>query len=129
MALHILGKDEKQVQFLLGAPLNMRKETLMKKVLIGTILVLMATTSFAQYHHGWNRPVYVYRDNWIAPLIIGGIAGAVIAKESQPVIVQQPPVLVQQPQSVIIQRQPVCTEWKEIQMPDGQIYRERSCTQ
>ena len=122
MALHILGKDEKQVQFLLGAPLNMRKETLMKKVLIGTILVLMATTSFAQYHHGWNRPVYVYRDNWIAPLIIGGIAGAVIANQNQP-----QPVIVQQP--VLMQPQTVCTEWKEIQQPDGRIYRERSCYQ
>ena len=39
MALHILGKDEKQVQFLLGAPLNMSKETLMKKVLVGLLMV------------------------------------------------------------------------------------------
>ena len=39
MALHILGKDEKQVQFLLGAPLNMSKETHMKKVLVGLLMV------------------------------------------------------------------------------------------
>jgi hypothetical protein len=30
---------------------------------------------------------------------------------------------------VYIQRQTVCTEWKEIQHPDGTIYRERTCTQ
>ena len=30
---------------------------------------------------------------------------------------------------VYVQRQTVCTEWKEIQNPDGVIYRERTCTQ
>jgi hypothetical protein len=103
----------------------------MKKILIALSLFAVVGTASAQWHHH-HRPYYgptvVYRDNWVAPLILGGIAGAVIARESQPVIVQQQPVYVQ-PQPVYVQRQPVCTEWKEIQQPDGQIYRERTCTQ
>lgn len=106
----------------------------MKKVILALSLLAIAGTASAQWHHhhGYRGPTVVYRDNWVAPLILGGIAGAVIANSKQPdtVVVQQPPVYVQQqPQTVIIQRQPVCTEWKEIQTPDGQIYRERSCTQ
>jgi hypothetical protein len=103
----------------------------MKKVLAVAVLALATLPAMAQWHHhgGYYRGGYYGGGNWMAPLIIGGIAGAVIARESQqPVIVQQPPVYVQ-PQPVYIQRQPVCTEWKEIQQPDGQIYRERSCVQ
>ena len=104
----------------------------MKKLLLTLSMLAVVGTANAQWHqHGgyYRGGGYYNGGNWVAPLIIGGIAGAVIARESQPVIVQQPPVIVQQPQSVIIQRQPVCTEWKEIQQPDGQIYRERTCTQ
>jgi hypothetical protein len=103
----------------------------MKKILIALSLFAVVGTASAQWHHH-HRPYYgptvVYRDNWVAPLILGGIAGAVIANQSQQsVVVQQPPVVVQQ-SPVYVQRQPVCTEWKEIQQPDGTIYRERSCT-
>jgi len=104
----------------------------MKKILLALSLFAVVGTASAQWHHH-HRPYYgptvVYRDNWVAPLILGGIAGAVIANQSQQsVVVQQPPVVVQQ-SPVYVQRQPVCTEWKEIQQPDGTIYRERSCTQ
>jgi hypothetical protein len=101
----------------------------MKKILLAFSLFAVVSTANAQWHHhGHYRGGYYGGGNWMAPLIIGGIAGAVIARESQPVIVQQPPVYVQ-PQPVYVQRQPVCTEWKEIQNSDGQIYRERTCTQ
>jgi hypothetical protein len=103
----------------------------MKKIILALSLLAVLGTANAQWHHH-HRPYYgptvIYRDsNWVAPLILGGIAGAVIANSRQPetVVVQQPPVVVQQP--VYVQRQPVCTEWKEIQQPDGTIYRERSC--
>jgi hypothetical protein len=101
----------------------------MKKLILSVLMLAVAGTASAQWHHHRNGPTVVYRDNnWVAPLILGGIAGVIIARESQPVVVQQPPVYIQQ-QPVIVQRQPICTEWKEIQTPDGQIYRERACTQ
>jgi hypothetical protein len=100
------------------------------KKLLTVLLLTVSATAFAQHNHHWRHhghrhagPGFGY---WVAPLVIGGVVGAVIAKEnqqSQPVIIQQPP------QSVIIQRQAVCTEWKEIQTSDGQVYRERTCTQ
>jgi hypothetical protein len=99
----------------------------MKKLLL-VITLLAATAAQAQWHHDYRRweprTVIVERNDWVAPLIIGGIAGAVIANQNQPqqqVIVQRP-VIVQQPATI-------CTDWKEIQQPDGQIYRERNCYQ
>jgi hypothetical protein len=95
------------------------------KKLLTVLLLTVSASAFAQHNHHWRHrhagPGFGY---WVAPLVIGGIAGAVIARENQ-----QSPVIVQQPQSVFIQRQPVCTEWKEIQQLDGQVYRERTCTQ
>lgn len=91
-----------------------------KLLLLITLLAATAAQAQAQWHHGhrhWEpRTVVVERNNWMAPLIIGGITGVVIANASQPqVVVQQPQV--------------ICTDWKEIQTPDGQIYRERNCYQ
>jgi hypothetical protein len=107
----------------------------MKKLLLVAVTLMVSTVSFAQdcrwgidHRHPrcgprWEpRTVIVERNDWVAPLIIGGIAGAVIANANQQ------PVVVQQPQTVIVQTQTVCTAWKEIQQPDGQIYRERTCT-
>ena len=97
------------------------------KKLLTVLLLTLSASAFAQHHHGWRHhghysgPGFGY---WVAPLVIGGVVGAAIARENQ-----QPPVIVQQAQSVIIQHQSVCTEWKEIQQPDGQVYRERTCTQ
>jgi hypothetical protein len=109
----------------------------MKKLLVALSILLAATAASAQ----WNHRHYSHGNNWVAPLIIGGIAGALIARESQQqppvivqqqpqVIVQQPPVFVQQYQPpVIVHREPICSEWREILTPDGRIYRERSCYQ
>jgi len=109
----------------------------MKKLLLVAVTLMVSTMAFAQdcrwgldhRHPGcgprWEpRTVIVERNDWIAPLIIGGIAGAVIANQNQqqPVVVQREQVIVQQPQTV-------CTSWKEILQPDGQIYRERNCYQ
>jgi hypothetical protein len=102
----------------------------MKKVLAVLLLTLASVPAMAQHWHGhggyYRGPAVVYRDNWVAPLILGGVVGAAIANRPT---TQTETVIVQQPQTVFVQRQPVCTEWKEIQMPDGQIYRERTCTQ
>jgi hypothetical protein len=108
----------------------------MKKLLVALSILLAATAASAQ----WNHRHHSHGNNWVAPLIIGGIAGALITREAQQqtiivqqqpqVIVQQPPVFVQQYQPpVIVQREPICSEWREILTPDGRIYRERSCYQ
>ena len=66
----------------------------MKKV-IAIILTLFVSTSFAQYRH-YHHYYGGGGGNWVAPLIIGGIAGAVVANSNRPVVVEQQPVIVQQ---------------------------------
>lgn len=96
------------------------------KKLLTVFLLLISTTAFAQHHHHHHRGGF-HAGNWVAPVIIGGIIGYELNNrpryiyENYPVVVQQQPVVVQQTQQV------VCTEWKEIQQPDGKIYRERTC--
>jgi hypothetical protein len=78
-------------------------EKTMKKTLVALIagLAIMGSAQAQHYHHGHRGGYYAGGGNWIAPLIIGGVVGAVIARESQTaVIVQQPPVVYQQPQVV-----------------------------
>jgi hypothetical protein len=99
----------------------------MKKILISLALLMVTVPALAQHwnhghrHHGHAR--YYGQGNWVVPIIIGGVVGAAIA--NRPV----------QTETVIVQRQPIyvpqesCTPWKEIQTPDGQTYRERTCTQ
>jgi hypothetical protein len=101
------------------------------KKLIALVLLTVSASAMAQHHHGhhghghWHRG-YSGGWNWVPALIIGGVAGAAIANSNRPVdppptvIVQQPPVIVQQEN---------CTLWREVQTPDGKIYRERTCTQ
>ena len=93
----------------------------MKKLLLVITLLAATTAAQAQWHHNhrhWNgRTVIVERNDWVAPLIIGGIAGAVIANANQP---QQP---------VIVQQNPNCSPWTETQNPDGTITRTRTCNQ
>lgn len=76
----------------------------MKKTLVALIagLAIMGSAQAQYHHHGHYRGGYhAGGGHWIAPLIIGGVVGAVIARESQPaVVVQQPPVVYQQPQVV-----------------------------
>ena len=98
----------------------------MKKTLAGIFLVLTASSASAQHWHN-RAPVYNYyhghSNDWVAPLIIGGIIGAVISRETAPVVVQQPPIIIQQPlpsNAVIIDGQIYV---KQIMRVDG-IYRE-----
>jgi hypothetical protein len=98
----------------------------MKKVLAGLILLVAALPILAQPHGEFRRGHWHRAPGggwfWVPALIVGGVAGAVIARESQtPVIIEREPVTV--PPTM------VCSEWKEIQTSDGKIYRERSCKQ
>ena len=100
----------------------------MKKILISLALLMVTVPVLAQHwrhrHHGpYGHARYYGHSGWVAPLIIGGVVGAVIANrpaQADTVIVQQQPVYVPQES---------CTPWKEIQTLDGKIYRERTCTQ
>ena len=100
----------------------------MKKILITLALTLAALPAFAQHwrhgHHGHPGHVRYYgHAGWVAPLIIGGVVGAAIANrpaQADTVVIQQQPIYVPQES---------CTPWKEIQTPDGKVYRERTCTQ
>jgi len=52
-----------------------------------------------RWHNEYRAPTVIYRDNdnWVAPLVIGGIVGAVIANQNrQETVVVQQPVIVQQ---------------------------------
>jgi hypothetical protein len=97
------------------------KSKLIISSVFASILAMSALFAYspaqAQWHHhgGYYRGGGYYSGgNWVAPLIIGGFAGAVIARETAPVIVQQPPV--------IIQQQPVYVN-PEIRYIDGVAYR------
>jgi hypothetical protein len=69
----------------------------MRKILTTIVLAASALTAQANPHHphghrgGWHSG-----GNWVAPLVIGGIAGYALSRP-QPVVVQQPPVILQQP--------------------------------
>ena len=105
----------------------------MKKILAVLLLTLASVPAMAQWHgHGFRHHGYYGHysgGSWVAPLIVGGIVGAVIANNRETVVVQPQPTVVYQQTPVYVQRQPVCTEWREIQNPDGVIYRERTCSQ
>lgn len=110
----------------------------MKQFLKSSILVLALATAipaFAQhgrhYHHRpYHGPTVVYRDNWVAPLILGGIAGAVIVREAtRPVVVEQPQQVIIEQQPMIAEKKVICSEWREVQLSDGTVYRERTCSQ
>lgn len=98
----------------------------MKKLFITLALVCTALPALAQHHgHGFRHPGY-YRGPsigwWVAPVVVGAI-GYELGRQ-QTVVVQQPVIIEQQP---AIQSQN-CGPWKEVQTPDGKVYRERTCT-
>jgi hypothetical protein len=105
--------------------------------LVGFMLLVFALPAKAHHghgvhHHRWHShhhhhlhraPVIIHRDNWVAPLIGGVIIGAAVNEVAKR----------NENKTVIIERdndtQVVCSEWREIQTSEGQIYRERICRQ
>lgn len=85
----------------------------MKKFL-ALLLVIVSLSASAQYRHYQPHPHWVWKPGmgWVIPSIVSGVVVYEIVKAQQPIVVE---------------KQVVCTEWKEIQTPDGKIYRERSC--
>jgi hypothetical protein len=84
----------------------------MKKlyVLVGFLFLTLVLPAQAQWHGHGVRPYYgphgYYRSGpgwgyFVAPLVIGGIAGAAIANSRQPDTVVLPPPVVDQPPVVV----------------------------
>ena len=63
------------------------------KFLATLIVSLVTISASAQHRHHHHHPVYPSRHyDWVAPLVIGGIAGYAIAnRPAPPVVVQTPP--------------------------------------
>ena len=67
----------------------------MKKLLC---VVLLVVSGFANadgfrhnnWHHHREQPRFQSGNNWIAPVIIGGIIGYEISRQQQPMVVQSP---------------------------------------
>lgn len=95
----------------------------MKKIIVSLALVLVSLSASAQHRYGHHHyhPVYSPGIGWVIPMIVGGVITYEVVRSQQPVVVQQPPV--------VVQPNVVCSEWKEIQTPEGKIYRERNCSQ
>ena len=101
----------------------------MKKILALVLLACAGTVwadGYREHRYHYPRPVIVeHHSNTdiLFPLVVGGLVGAAIANQNQP---QQPQVIIQR-EPVVVQPQTVCSGWREIQTPDGQVYRERTC--
>lgn len=74
-----------------------------KLLLIAFMLAGTAVHAHGFYHGGYRGYHGGYSGGWVAPFVFGSIAGAVIAREAQPVIIQQPPIIVTNPQGAVIQ--------------------------
>lgn len=87
----------------------------MKKFFV-LLLATISLTAFAQPYRHHHHPHHVWKPGfgWVVPSIVGGVVVYEIVKA-------------QQPAPVVVEKQVVCTEWKEIQTPEGKLYRERSC--
>ena len=94
----------------------------MRKILTTIVLAASALTAQADpYHHGYRGGYYVGGyNNWVAPLIIGGVAGYALSRP-QPVVVQQPPVIVQQP-TMPVYGQPV-NQYQSMWFDDCSCYK------
>jgi hypothetical protein len=99
-------------------------------ILLAGSVSAQAQPGFRYYHHHGYYPGPNY--GWVAPSIIGGVIGYEIARNQPPVIVQQP-VIVQPtpvpPVTVYYGQTQTCTEWTEVQQPDGTVTRTRTCRQ
>lgn len=100
----------------------------MKKLFIMLALFSATLPALAQ-HHGHHFRHHGHRNAgpgwgyWVAPLVIGGIAGATIINSRQPET-----VIIQQPLPPIDTQNQNCTPWTETQSSDGTITRTRTCS-
>lgn len=99
------------------------------KKLIASLLLVLSVSAFAQHHGHWNYRGGTYSPwIWVAPTVIGGVVGYEIARNQQPIIVQQP-VVIQQQAGQVYGTTPNCSPWTEVQNSNGTITRTRTCAQ
>lgn len=91
---------------------------------------MCGTVQIAHYGNRYQHHYHRHHRDWVAPVIILG--GAVIASEiaRQNEIIREHDRINNIPlqRTIIIERQSICSEWREVQMFDGTIYRERTCS-
>ncbi len=59
-------------------------------VFAGLMILTQSSQANPNHHHGhYHR----HSGGWIAPLVIGSVAGYALSQATRPVIVQQPPVV------------------------------------
>lgn len=66
----------------------------MKKFIFTLLLISCGTVNAGPWHHYGHRPHHHGHSHWVAPLILGGVLGAVIVNQTQPqpqVVQQLPP--------------------------------------
>lgn len=99
----------------------------MKKTFFAILLSFATLPSFAQHYHHYHGHWRHNHGNWVwvAPALMGGIIGYEIARNQQPIIVQQP---ILTPNNTWTVHQ-VCSPWVEIQNANGTVTRSRTCTQ
>lgn len=74
----------------------------MKQLIVGLAIAAASVPALAQHHGYWRHGHHSHGGfGWVAPVIIGGVVGYEIARNQQPVVVQQPPVVVQQAPTVV----------------------------
>lgn len=93
----------------------------MRKILLALALISMPTVVIAQHRHG-HQHQHRHQHNWVAPALIAGTLGYLIAREQNPVIIQQYgyPYYVQPPQ-------PVCWETGVYRDAWGRLIRQYQC--
>jgi len=78
----------------------------MKKLI--AILLIVGSSAVSAQHHGYGHYRGGYGGGWVAPLVLGGALGYIIARP--PVVVQQPPVVVPPPPVVVQSPVPIFQE-------------------
>ena len=79
----------------------------MKKLLIGLAMLATSSASFADGYHHYRPAYHSHSDSWVAPLIVGGIAGYIIAQPRQQTIIVQQPVYQPLPSYVPATTEPI----------------------
>lgn len=89
------------------------------------LLVLSAEASaHDRYHFRHNHRIYDRSMHWIVPAMAGVVVGTVISRHPgsvEPIYIP-PPVYVERRRV-----EPQCSGWREIQIENGEIVRERYC--